>query len=66
MGYGTAWGGHLPCKQVFRWVRFPYTPPVDFICLRKIIVFHHMIFYLYIEENYKENGYGKKTYARRI
>ena len=25
-GDGTAWGGHLPCKQENRWVRFPYPP----------------------------------------
>ena len=28
MGDGTAWGGRLPCKQKFRWDRYPYPPPV--------------------------------------
>ena len=27
MGDGTAWGGRLPCKQKFRWDRYPYPPP---------------------------------------
>lgn len=26
LGDGTAWGGHLPCKQENRWVQFPYPP----------------------------------------
>ena len=28
MGYGTAWGGHLSCKEENRRVRFPYAPPL--------------------------------------
>ena len=26
MGFGTAWGGRLPCKQEIRWVQFPQGP----------------------------------------
>ena len=45
MGYGTARGGHLSCKQEIRWVQFPYIPRTEVmrqrgkLCLRK---WHHM------------------------
>lgn len=26
LGYGTAWGGHLSCKEEVRWVQFPHIP----------------------------------------
>ena len=29
MGYGTARGGHLFCKQEIRWDRYPYAPLVQ-------------------------------------
>ena len=28
MGHGTAWGGHLSCKEEIRRVRFSYVPPI--------------------------------------
>lgn len=28
MGNGTAWGGHLPCKQEIRRDRYSYSPPI--------------------------------------
>lgn len=38
MGDGTAWGGRLPCKQKFRWDRYPYPPPVhlDYLHLKPL------------------------------
>lgn len=26
MGFGTAWGGRLPCTEEFRWDRYPQGP----------------------------------------
>ena len=31
MGFGTAWGGRLPCKEDIRWVQIPRGPPSIFI-----------------------------------
>lgn len=38
MGYGTAWGGHLSCKEEIRRVRFSYAPPIGYVQVSIMVI----------------------------